>query len=39
MARFHGRVGFLVPVDNQVTGIIENRVIEKPFRKSNYLKT
>lgn len=31
MARFHGRVGFLVPVDNQVTGIVENRVIEKPF--------
>lgn len=31
MAKFHGRVGFLVPIDDQVTGIAGNRVIEKPF--------
>ena len=31
MARFHGRVGFLVPTDDQETGIIQETAIEKPF--------
>ena len=31
MARFHGKVGFTIPEDNQETGIARNRVVEKPF--------
>lgn len=31
MARFHGRVGFLIPIDNQETGIAEDKVVEKTF--------
>lgn len=31
MARYHGRVGFLIPEDNQETGIAKERAVEKPF--------
>ena len=31
MARYHGKVGFLIPKDNQETGIAEPEVVEKPF--------
>lgn len=31
MARFHGKVGFLICEDDQETGIVRNRAVEKPF--------
>ena len=31
MARYHGRVGFLIPFDNQETGIADEKVVEKTF--------
>lgn len=31
MARYHGKVGFLIPIDNQETGIVEDKVVEKTF--------
>ena len=31
MARYHGKVGFLIPTDNQETGIAEPEAVEKPF--------
>lgn len=31
MARYHGKVGFLVCEDNQETGMAEERAVEKPF--------
>lgn len=31
MARYHGRVGFLVTEDNQETGMANERAVEKPF--------
>ena len=31
MARFHGNVGFRIPTDDQVTGIVKNLVMEKTF--------
>lgn len=31
MARFHGKVGFLIPIDNQETGVAEDRVVEKTY--------
>ena len=31
MARFHGKVGFLIVTDNQETGIVDERVVEKPY--------
>lgn len=31
MARFHGKVGFVVEHDNQETGIVEETVMEKSF--------
>lgn len=31
MARYHGRVGFLICEDNQLTGEAVNRAVEKPF--------
>lgn len=31
MARFHGKVGFLIVTDDQTTGIVDERVVEKTF--------
>ena len=31
MARFHGKVGFLVTKDDQTTGIVDEEVVEKTF--------
>ena len=31
MARFHGKVGFLIVTDNQDTGIVQEEVVEKTF--------
>ena len=31
MARYHGKVGFLIPEDNQETGVARERAVEKPF--------
>lgn len=31
MARFHDKVGFLIPMDNQITGISEPVPVEKPY--------
>ena len=31
MARFHDMVGFLIPVDDQRTGLSTNRVVERPY--------
>ena len=31
MARYHGRVGFLITEDDQTTGIATERAVEKPF--------
>lgn len=31
MARFHGKVGFLISTDDQTTGIAEEQVVEKTF--------
>ena len=31
MARFHGRVGFVIQTDDQTTGIIKEEVVEKTF--------
>lgn len=31
MARYHGRVGFLIHFDNQETGIADEEAVEKPF--------
>lgn len=31
MARFHGAVGFRIPVDNQETGITEDLVVERTY--------
>ena len=31
MARYHGKVGFVLLKDNQVTGIVEEIAVEKPF--------
>ena len=31
MARFHGKVGFLIWTDNQETGIAEEEAVEKTF--------
>lgn len=31
MARFHDRVGFLIPRDNQETGIADSVPVEKPY--------
>ena len=31
MARFHGKVGFLIYTDDQTTGIAEEQVVEKTF--------
>ncbi len=31
MARFHDKVGFLIPRDNQETGIADNVPVEKPY--------
>lgn len=31
MARFHDRVGFLIPVDNEETGISTHRAVERPY--------
>ena len=31
MARFHDKVGFLIPIDDQNTGISTNRVVERPY--------
>lgn len=31
MARFHGKVGFVIYVDNQETGIAGEQVVEKTF--------
>ena len=31
MARFHDRVGFLIPIENESTGIATNRAVERPY--------
>lgn len=31
MARFHDRVGFLIPEENQQTGMAFNRAVERPY--------
>ena len=31
MARFHDKVGFLIPVDNQETGISEPQPVERRY--------
>ena len=31
MARFHDKVGFLIPVDNQETGIATEHAVERPY--------
>lgn len=31
MARFHGKVGFVIPIDNQTTGIADEEVVEKTY--------
>ena len=31
MARFHDLVGFLIPIDDQRTGMSTNRVVERPY--------
>ena len=31
MARYHGKVGFLITEDNQETGMATERLVEKPF--------
>lgn len=31
MARFHDKVGFLIPLDNQQTGMVSNRVVERSY--------
>ena len=31
MARFHDKVGFLIPIDDQRTGLSTNRVVERPY--------
>lgn len=31
MARFHDKVGFLIPVDDQRTGMSTNRAVERPY--------
>lgn len=31
MARYHGRVGFLITCDDQETGIATEKAVEKPF--------
>lgn len=31
MARYHGKVGFLISEDNQTTGIADERPVEKSF--------
>lgn len=31
MARFHDKVGFLIPVENQETGMATNRAVERPY--------
>ena len=31
MARYHDRVGFLIPIDDQRTGLATNRVVERPY--------
>lgn len=31
MARYHDKVGFLIPEDNQETGIVDDRVVERTF--------
>ena len=30
MARFHDKVGFLIPMDDQTTGIASNKAVERP---------
>lgn len=31
MARFHGAVGFVIPIDDQETGVIRDQVVEKTY--------
>lgn len=31
MAKFHDKVGFLISYDNQRTGMVETRAIERPY--------
>ena len=31
MARFHDKVGFLIPIDNQETGIVSTKAVERSY--------
>lgn len=31
MARYHDKVGFLIPIENEQTGMATNRAVERPY--------